>query len=1127
MSLDIYTGASGHGKTYRLYEELVTEATKHPAKRYLLIVPEQGSLMAQKSIVRMHQNHGVFNIDVLTFGRLAYRIFEELGVELPETLDETGKNLIIRHVMEDVRAQLKIIHPSKRQGLIGDIKSVISEMKQYGIRPEDLQKTIDSMQNDNRLKAKMQDIERIYEGFEAALSGRFVTAEDKPELLLKMIERSDFLRDTIVAFDGFTGFTPVQYRLLTHMLQVCERVIVTATLPNDEKANVIRGEEELFYMSKQMIAKCGELADQCQVPFRVIALETDSEKYRFAKAPDLDFLEKHLLRYDGAKFQGTASAIQIVHMSKNAEEVHYVAADLMKQVRENGMRFRDIAIITGELSLYSKEINRTFTEAGIPFFLDEKRSVLGNPLVELVRGALAAILDNASYQSVFYLLKNALFPVPVREVDCLENYVLSLGIRGWKNYSERFVRKYPSKNVTGYELDSMNKTRERIMELFGPFLTEMTKKKQTVKGYVTAIYQFLENLQVYEQMNGMAEELEAAGRTEQLVRAAEMRKMYGTIMELLDRFYALMGDEEMPLREFADILDAGLGEIKIGVIPPSVDCVTIGDLKRTRLERVKVLYVIGVNEGIIPKGEDHRGVLSEQERIRLEECKLELAPTARKKIYEQNFYLYLNLTESENKLILTYHDANDKGEKARASRLIQMLTKMFGDEIHMNLSTDALSLLSGPGNAIHLATQVKIEQGENDKDISINEGCKRLLTYLWKEEPYHSKLLQMLNAYLTDTREDSLTQLAAKKLYEELEYASVSRAEKYASCAFAHFVSYGLNLEERRIYEISDADMGNIFHRVLELLGGGLMQEGRTFADLQDEERSSLIRTCFDKATVDYGNSIFVDSKANAFIRERLIQILDRTVWALGKQLEAGKFTPKILEKKFAFEFDGMGYYGKIDRVDLYEEDGSVQVKIIDYKSSEHDIKFEDVYAGLQLQLLVYLQDTLRTIEQTNPTKAVIAAAAFYNEINNPYVDVKKEDEDTQMAILDKLRPTGLVNHMSAEALDERESGRSLVAPFSIKKDGEVTIKGNVQTDEHLRELAQYATAKMGQMSREIAAGNIAVNPYKDSCKFCPYASICGFNRPGHAGKYRNKLKVPEEELWMKLREEVALWDGQ
>lgn len=1112
MALQLLTGASGHGKTYILYERLIAEATAHPDRKYLLIVPEQSSMQAQKNIVRMHPDHSVFNIDVLTFGRLEYRVFEELGVTLREIIDETGKNLILRKVLGENAKRLKLLQPGKKQGFVSAVKSMISELKQYAITPDVLAEITASLPMGDRLFRKLTDLHMIYTAFEEALGSEYMTAEDKPEVLIKILTRSAYLKDSIVAFDGFTGFTPVQYRLLEQLLGICSRILVTVTLPEDVDYRVISDKDELFFMSKDMIARCAKTADRAGVVTGVERLETDPARYRFHSVPELDFLERNLFRYNGKTYNGDCKNLLICCLEDVKEELRYISASICGLVREEGFRYREIAVVTGDMQLYGNDAAMIFREAGIPYFMDQKRSILDDPLVEYIRSAVSAVVQDASYESMFRFLKSGLCAILPEDVDFLENYVLALGIRGSRVWRERFVRPYPGKKKDA-DLLRVNEIRERVMEILSPFFAACRQKNQTAAGYVRAVYALMEQAGAYERMESLGEQVVAEQEKDPgaMAKKDAFSKSYGQVIGLLDRIEALLAEETLSAAEFSDMLDAGFDEMRVGMIPPTADCITMGDLERTRLEHIKALYVIGVNEGIIPKLSDGSGILSERERDFLQEQQVELAPTARERIFMQNYYLYLNLTEPEQKLYLTYHRTDQDGKECRASRIIHMIRKMFPriqEQDGRRLSL--LHMISGVGNAMHYAADItRMEQS--------GEEYETLLIYLWNRKESREIMERMLRTRMSDESEDRLTKEAANRLYEELRASSVSRIEQYAQCAFMHFAEYGLELSEREIYSLDMADVGTVFHRTLQLLGGRLKDGGRSFADLEDAERKELIRQCMAECTVDFKNSFFLENETNAYRRERMVMILERTVWALGEQLKAGTFLPEDLEKQFRFQSGGIDFSGVIDRVDLAQTEDAVHVKVIDYKSGKNDLKYEEIYAGLQLQLLVYLKDVLNTVKEDCPGKQIVAAAAFYNRIDDPFIEyrAKETHEESKERLLRELRPTGILANESIPYLDETMNGNSRVIPAKADKNGLTPVKGHVQTGEHLRLLADFATDKMQTLTQEILDGRIAANPYKNSCLYCPYRSVCRIDWPGHETQYRKTKKLSDEqEIW-------------
>lgn len=1104
--MELFMGASGYGKTYNLYNRIIKEATDNPDRRYILIVPEQSSLQAQKDIVRMHPNGGVFNIDVLTFGRMSYRVFEELCVDLNETIDDTGKMLIIRKVLNKIAGELRIIRANKKLGIVAEIKSMISEFKQYGITTEVLSNIINDLNGSDRLREKLSDMLIIYRAFEEYIEGKFVTVEDKPEELLRVIDRSEFFSGSVVAFDGFTGFTPVQYRIIEKILVKADRVICTVTFPGDMDYRTPLMEEDLFCMSKNMMMKLGNIADKLGAVTEYNRLKVDNDNYRFAKSKELRFLEKELFRYSGNEYDDEVKDIAISMLPSPKEEVVAAAANILRQVRENGMRFRDIALVTGDVELYRADIMRVFTESGIPFFMDNKRSLIGNPAVEYLRAAINVIIENFSYESVFRFLKNKLCPIESDRVFILENYVLSLGIRGSKRWEAMFERPYSGKDV---ELSGINKTREEFVSIIKE-LNEVFSDKRTVKEYVQALYVFMEQAKVFDYLNNLAESISS-----ELSMAAEYRQTYKKIIELFDQLYNLLGEEVMTAQEFSEILDAGFEEIKVGIIPPSIDSVTVGDIERTRLEHVKYMLVLGVNEGILPRISGNNGVLSDNERRTLLNNDVELSPSPREKIFIQNFYIYLNLTEPECGLYLSFHRYNSAGKDCKPSRIIGMLKKMYPCmSVKEELDVDIRDMVTNGDNSLHLISHAILNQ---DKAV---KGIKELLVYMCHIEPYSTKIRNIIEVYTKENIKEDMLLDIAKELYGDIVKSSITRIETYAKCAFAHFAEYGLELTKRKVHEIDNLDMGNIFHKVIELISTKLHEKNQTFADLTDETRRSMVEETVMDATADFKESIFLESSTNHYIKNRIIDILDKSVWALGEQLKAGSFNPELFETTFYDEVFDTVITGKIDRVDLLEQDGNIYVKVIDYKSGKEVFSLDDLYNGTKLQLMVYLNSIINDVAKKYPDKNIIPAGAFYNNIKNPIVSVDKNknytEEDYKNALLKEFIPDGVINLETIEHYDKNEGGSSPVISVTHNKDGSVKLDGKTVTKEQLTCLTDFAVNKMHEMKQEILSGKAAANPMEDSCTYCKFASVCGFNPDRQ--EYRKNEKVKDDpDMWKKF----------
>ncbi len=1107
MSLQILMGASGHGKSFTLYSRIIEWAKSAPGRRHIVVVPEQSSLQAEKDIVRMSESGGIFNIEVLTFGRMCFRIFDELGIEPAKNIDDTGKNLIVRKVIEACAGRLAIIKPNRRQGFVEEVKSMISELKQYGITPEGLKGIAESIEAGDRLKQKLSDIQLIYGGFEEYIKGKYTTVEDRPEAMLGVMDRSQYFRGAVVAFDGFTGFTPVQYRILEKITAAADRVVITATIPEDEPWNVIAGEEDLFAMSKTMISKAGAMADRLMQPTACERLRTDYQSYRFAKSGELDFLERNLFKYNGKTWDGEVKDIRLYRVENTREELRLAASRILYHVRSGGLRFRDMAVVTGDMDMYADDAVRIFGESGVPLFIDAKRSLIGNPLVEYIRAAAEVSATGFSYESVFRFLRNGLCDIDRDKTDILENYVLARGIRGRSRWNREFDGKYPGK---GQSMETVNEARLAFCDKILPLDKVLRDPESTVSDYVLGIYELMEAADAYGRMEELADALERENPADMRLaaRAAEYRQTYKRVVELLEQTDSIMGDERIGLEEFVRILDAGFEEIKVGIIPPSVDCVTVGDIERTRLEHVKVLFMLGVNEGVIPRLSSNKGVLSETERRTLSDNRVELAPAPRERVFIQNFYLYLNMTEPEDGLYMLCHKFDPAGKESRPSRIFSTVKKMY-PSLKVREGAEEDERFTNADNSLHLLAEP-----------SVSDGLKTaLLMFYMQDEAYAARLRKTGELLSGMDCGDSLTAAAARSLYGGIKNSSITRIETFAACAFSHFARYGLELEERRTYEPGMADVGTVFHKALELLSETLRARGESLKNLEEGRRRELVQRSVEYAMEVCGIVYYDEGAANRFMRGRLTDIVDRTVWAIGKQLETGKFVPVDFERVFYGQFEHTSVTGKIDRVDIAGQDGELHVKIVDYKSGRNDLSPDEIYAGLKLQLMVYLHSTLERTARENPGMGVIAAGAFYNRIDNPilpYVEgAGKEDYERQM--LKELRPTGMVGLESAGLMDGWDSAESLVIPARRRKDGLLQADGHVYTDAQLKCLADFAAGKLAELEGEINRGEISAEPYESSCDYCPYGSVCGFGLTGER-VYRKPEKISgTPDMWARF----------
>ena len=1123
MPLQFIFGPSGSGKSYYLYHHVIDESIKHPEQNFIVLVPEQFTMQTQKDLVSMHPNHGIMNIDVLSFGRLAYRVFEETGAVSLPVLDDEGKNLILRKIAGTYESELKILKGNmKKLGYISEVKSVISEFAQYDIGEEELERVMESEGSESRLYYKLQDIQVLYRGLQDYLEEKYITKEELLDVLSREVKKSGLLQNSTVVLDGFTGFTPVQNRLMLELMMHCRKVIVTVTMDDRENPYSYQHPYQLFSLSKQMVTSLIDLAKEARVEIEEPVCLYDQPVYRFKNKESLAYLERNLFRYGGEVYDKIPDSVGI-HVARNPEEeAKAVASSIRNLVRTEKIRYRDIGVIVSNMDIYGDYLERAFVFYDIPVFMDHKRSILLNSFVEHLRSLLGMLEQNFSYESVFRFLKTNLSGFTTDETDAMENYVIGLGIKGYKRWQERWIRR--RKGMEEEELERLNHLRVMLVERVDALYYVLRQRKKTVKDITMAVYEYMvkEDLQV--KLARQEEEFQAAG---ELALAREYAQVYRIVIELFDKFVKLLGDEQVTLKEYCELLDAGLEEARVGVIPPSVDQVVAGDMQRTRLKDIKALFFVGANDTELPGSLRRTGLLSERDREKFRKEKLSLSPGGKEQAYVQKFYLYMNLTKPSERLEIYYSKVSSDGKTVRPSYLVQELRRMYPkleiqDEELKGLRDREMTEKSGIEEVI---TGIR----DLNKDGSWTDPVWEELYSWYKKTPrWKEKLQQILDAGFYKYSVEELAEEVARQLYGENFADSITRIERFCTCAYAHFLAYGLRLKERETYEFESVDLGNVCHSALERYARKVKQSGNDWVGLPEEKRVEYIDECVEEAVTDYGNSVLYSSARNEYMIVRMKQMLERTVWALTKQLEAGDFRPEGYELRFAS--------GKIDRIDTCQDDDQVYVKVLDYKTGHKAFDIVSLYHGLQLQLMVYINAAVELQKQRHPDKEVVPAGVFYYRIDDPLVEKAPESKDSkneelenpekylEKALLKELKPDGLINLKDEvlEHLDHKGVGESEVIPVKYNKNGSLSKSSKAVSEEVFQTLMDYAVQKIKESHEKILQGDIGGRPYRQGqetgCDYCEYRHICRFDTKVDGYHYRDIGKMSKEEAIAKMQ---------
>ncbi|MGX8703199.1 MAG: PD-(D/E)XK nuclease family protein, partial [bacterium] len=1028
------------------------------------------------------------------------------------------------------------------------------------------------------LSRKLQDIARIYERFLEEMGERFMTAEEVPEVLARAADRSELLSSAVLALDGFTGFTPVQYVLLKKLMGAAEEMTVAVTIDPAAEPFGKGREGGLFSLSRETIRTLTNLAKEAGAKISWEAL-TD-EGGRFREAPSLAMLESALFRRKRRSFQGTPGEIRLLAAQNPLAEVREAARMIASMVRDH-FRYRDFAVITGDLQGYGSLVRQVFREMDIPFFVDEKHSLLRNPLLEYVRAAAQVLAESFSAESMIRLLRSGLTGLSEDAVDRLENYILGAGLRGKTRWHQPIIKPYRDEDPD--EISLLEEARVRLLSLLDPLAEAFSVRNRGKKGSVTekaeTLYDFLVRSGAEAELARRADAHEKNGRPD---LAREYRQVYGRVLDFLERLVRVLGEEAVSMRDFRALLEAGLAEEKIAIIPPGNDQVLVGDMERSRLGNVKVLFFLGVNEGLVPKPESGGGLLSEHDRELLSGAGIKLKPTARENISISRFYMYLALTKPSRFLHLSYAESDSSGGSLRPSYLVTTLRGIFPDLAVERPPEAAAERIEHLSNAHSLL----VEGFSELTNVGANVSFFELFAYFQRNPMERLRLDALLSAVTKRKPADAIGRAAAQVLYGKTLTNSASRLEKFAACEFAQFVRYGLRLRERAEFRFTPMDMGNVVHDALERFGKGLLHDGLDWTDLSNEDRNLRLSLALREAAEGYGSNILEDSPRNAYQTRRMLRLLATSVWAMQEQLRRGDFRPAYYELAFGHkdwgaegiasatsmgsgnlpgetawigasgqaeagkpgglpgEAEGIGQsgpgehlpggtivdcdlgngesltlIGRIDRVDICQEE---YLKIVDYKTGSRAFDIAAFYHGLQLQLVVYLGAAKELLSHKG--RQLRPAGMFYFEIKDPVVkaDASMTDDELREEILKEMRSSGLVSSdREALLLLDRtlaDGGKSMVIPAEVTKAGALSKTSKAVTEEQFDLMLDYAKQKIREIGTKILRGETDVNPYryrgKTACDYCAYREICGFDPKIGGYRYRELPAMKAEEVF-------------
>lgn len=1159
MSVTFLLGRSGSGKTTKIWESISSSLEKEPlGSPIIILVPEQGSFGAERGLLTVGNVKGSLRAQTLSFSRLAYRVKQEAGGSASLPISEEGKKMLIYKIISRRKEELKLFGASAdRPGFVERLNQLHTEMKRCCLSSSDLDEQLSAMRGaiarSPILEDKLVDLQMVFSDLEQEMSRLYIDEEDRLAELAEHIPESAYIRGAEIWVDGFHGFTPQEFVVLRELMQYASKLTISLTLDRPYPYGDQLNELELFHPPAVTYIKLRGIAEELGLDVWD-ELQEPTVLPRFETSPVLAHLERgydRRIRWNGVG-EEVREDISIGAAVSHRAEVEGALREMTRLARDEGAQYGEMAVLMRNIGDYEQLVKPLFQDYGVPFFLDQKVNELHHPLVEFIRSTLDVVRRRWRYEDVFRCVKTDLLrpldgSITREDMDALENYVLACGIQGYRWTDGRSWKGIPSLSMEGGRQvdDELLATMERCRaSITGPLFAfeKRVQKSRSGLELCTAVYKLLDETDVARKLEYLSVKSMEKGQPE---KAREHSQLWGAVLDLLDQIVEMMGNERLEFDVFAGVLETGLAELKMGLVPPALDQVLVGNMDRTRPTGVKYAFLLGFNEGVVPAQFKEDGILSEGERSVLENAGMELAPGASRKLLDERFLIYNALTTGSKKLWISYASADDEGKALLPSEVIRHLHRMFPALQEQTLSAlppaglpdearDSIhrSFIGHPQQSLHVLI-MQLQQWRQGTEIP--QIWWDVYNWFSKNEDLRPQLDRLLGSLFYRNEGIKLKRGTSLKLYGGSTLrGSVSRMEKFVACSFSHFASYGLKLKERQLYKLQAPDIGQLFHAALSDMAIRLKQEGRDWGSLTAEECRHEANETVERLSPMLQGEILMSSKRYGYISRKLKNIVGRASVILGEHARRGSFEPVGLELDFGPDKDlpplritlpngcVMEVVGRIDRVDMAQGENGILLRVIDYKSSQKDLKLHEVYYGLSLQMLTYL-DVLLTYSEQWLGQQALPAGTLYFHVHDPLLTSSNgmNKEQAEQELLKRFKMKGLLtaDREVVSLMDTTlDKGYSSIVPVALKADGSFYSSASVATPEQWGHLLSSVRGTISDIGTRITEGDVAIEPYRigqeTACTFCSFRPVCQFDETVEGNDYNNLGKPGKDIIW-------------
>lgn len=1178
MGVGFITGRMDCDRSEKLLDLCFEEARYNDSKPIYILVPEKFTYEMEKKLSErlLVEDDKFFRIRVVSFSTLKNIVFTNVGGIKERKIDNSARLMLLYKVMEEYSSKANIFKVGNNSlGITKKISDMIIELKQNNLDGDFLMERLDGI-DDKILKYKLSDLSNIFKNYDKLLKGRYMDSEDELEFFNRRLQEYEDIDNATILVDEFTGFTPNQYKIIENLIRKSKNMYFSL-LTDLRNFNNPRG---AFFKANTTFLKINELCLKNGIK-RLDDINLSS--CGFYASDEISHLEKEINNYNPKVWEKNVEDIFLNEFENKNSEVEFLAGEIIRLVRDEGYRYSDITVACRDLDLYSYLVNAIFSDYEIEYFLDDKISAKENPVISLIQSILE--MKNNRYMSSFVLdyLKNELVDIDDDEVFLLENFILENGISGKKLFYDWKFSVSHSVEEDGEDIEDaklsrvkeINEIRRRAMDNIQK-LDEKLSGRNSARDIATCLYEFAKDTKLDKKIEKIVEGFK---EKEDFYKAREYSQVWNIFVGILDQIVEFLGDEKISLKRFINLLDIEFEGYEVGIIPPSRDQISITSIDRMKNPNTKVSFILGINDGVFPKNIGEDSILTDSERESLSKSGLRFDSNYMSKVFDEDFLVYKSLCIASEKLYLSYPVSDFQGNSMPPSTLVKKIKRMFPkisssmsegvsskqklfEIMQKNIVNNFCGKIQGENRINKVekiqeddenyqlkkiqnkATRIKEKEAKIEYNQNDEIYWKLVYKYFLRQEDFSRKMGMIKKAKNIGYYPERIEKNIAEKIYPSGDI-SVSRLESFSRCPFSYFLNYGIRAEKRSVLEFSPMDFGNYFHKVVEMFSKNIEEKKINWKDVDKTYIIREVDMIGKKISESRDDYILNSSDKLKNIMSRLNNIAIDTLDATVKQIARGDFRPESFELSFgknsdlkpiSFSLDDgrmINLRGKIDRVDLLKEGGESYISIVDYKSSKNSLDFNKIYAGIQLQLFIYMRAAQNIDLKIRPS------AMFYSSFDTPvlklisskdYNNIEVESHDENLLKESKLSGIVIGEKDIAMRLDStlKAGIKSNIIPVGLKKNEDFDQFSKVISEDEYKVVSDFVISKAREISESIYSGDIEVNPafYDNTkpCDFCDYKNICQFDSKGSNNRYRNIKKISTrtkfDEVISKMRKE-------